>query len=93
MWFSPEKSASFRVLIGEFLDTTQFSSRFCREKRRRSSKTDPHDLFLLMIPRALMQEASVVAFIPCSSAAPPGPETFPFAWLMATRMLSDSNCL
>ena len=38
-----------------------------------------------------MREANVVGFIPSNSAAPLGPDTFPFALSRAVRMLSASN--
>jgi hypothetical protein len=41
-------------------------------------------------PRAEMRDASVVGFMPSSSAAPRGPETLPFVCFRAAAMASRS---
>jgi hypothetical protein len=44
------------------------------------------------MPSALIRDAKVVGFSPSNWAAPPGPDTLPFAAASAARMLSASSC-
>ena len=61
----------------------------CWQETARGSKV-PQLRVLRLMPNDEMRDDKVDGFIPSSSAAPPGPETFPFVRLRAFMMVSRS---